>query len=263
MLMLPYILFQSPPIGPIALTALTSAHYPPAYVIDDPKLSVEEQLELIEEYRPTFLLVVGYGALLKQAVLDTVAGQVINLHPSLLPAYRGPAPVVQAILDGVSETGITVIEIDAQMDHGPILAQASQPLHGKETPEELYNILITKGVELFIRVIDDYLEERLDGIPQNHSEATFTSFIRKQDGKLDFSKPADQLEREIRALQGWPKSWVEWEGKRLIIHKAHVQNNTLVFEKVQPENGKIMSFSEFCLGQRCKPEDFYNKLHLD
>ncbi|MCC2631680.1 MAG: methionyl-tRNA formyltransferase [Patescibacteria group bacterium] len=257
---LPYILFGSAPIGPIALKALQMADYPPVAVIDDPKMSVEDQIAIIEQHEPTFLLVVGYGAILKRDVLDTVAGQVLNIHPSLLPEYRGPAPVVQALLDGVTETGVTLIEIDTKMDHGPILAQDTLRLRGNELPEEVYQLLTTRGVSLFLEHIDDYLTEEADLIPQNDFDATFTHFVKKEDGRLDFSKPAEVLEREIRAYHGWPRSFTTFKGKRLIIEKARLEGGELVVEQVQPENGKIMTIKEFCAGQRMTQEAFYEEL---
>ena len=253
----PYILFGSPPVGPIALQALKQAHYPPMRVVDDPKLTTEEQIAIVEEEKPTFILVVGYGAILKKAFLETVCGQVLNIHPSYLPLYRGPAPVIQTILDGVKETGVTLMQIDPKMDHGKILAQTSHALAGNETPDQLYRLLIHKGVELFLENIETYIKDELELTPQNHDEATFTHFIKKEDGLMDLSQPATVLERQIRAYQGWPRSWVIFNGKRLIIEKAFIYQNKLRFIQVQPENGKSMPFKPFLAGIRMKEEEFY------
>lgn len=261
-LKLPYVFLGSPPIGPHALEFLRLVHYEPKLIIDNPHLTTEELIMAIDEAQPAFLLVVGYGAILRQAVLDTVAGQVLNIHPSLLPAYRGPAPVVQAILDGAPETGVSLMEVDAKMDHGPVLAQVTHRLIGNETPEELYRVLTLKGVELFVQHIDDYIEEKIDLLPQSEAEATITHFIKKEDGLLDLKKPAKVLERQIRAYQGWPRSWVVYQDKRLIIDQAHVEGKKLRFNLVQPENGKVMQFSEFCAGIRLKPDQVYQELKL-
>ena len=258
----PYVFFGSEPIGPIALEALRLAGYPPTLVIDNPKLTTEEQIELVLSVSPTFLLVVGYGAILKRDLLDTVAGQVLNIHPSLLPEYRGPAPVVQAILDGIEETGVTLMEVDTKMDHGKILAQDTLRLRGDEEPAELYSSLTRRGVELFLECIESYLDDSIEMIPQFHNQATFTHFIDKEDGLLDMSKPADELERQIRAFQGWPRSWVMLGEKRLIVDKAHIEQDQLRFDMVQPENGKIMKFKEFCAGIRMSPEEVYTTLGI-
>jgi len=256
----PYILFGSPPIGPIALEALQAAGYAPTYVIDDKSLSIEDQLEIIARVKPTFFLVVGFGAIIKQVILDTVAGQVLNIHPSYLPEYRGPAPVVQTILDGVQETGVTLMEIDAKMDHGPIIAQEQLTLRGNEMPEELYEVLTKKGVALFLEHIEGYLDETVEGLPQNHSEATFTHFVKKEDGRLDFSKDPVELEREIRAYHGWPRSFTTFRGKRLVVEKAHLESGNLVIDLIQPEGGKIMAPKDFANGLRISPEAFTEEL---
>lgn len=256
----PYLLFGSPPIGDKAAHHLAQSSYPPAAVISDPKLTLDEQLELVYKHKAGFILVVGYGQILKQDLLDSVAGQVLNIHPSLLPVYRGPAPVVQALLDGVRETGVTLIEIDAKMDHGPILAQETYVMHGKETPEELYALLTYKGVQLFLEHIESYLNESLELLPQNDLDATYTHFVKKEDGLLDMKRPAAQLERQIRAYQGWPGSYVLIGDKRLIVHSAHMEGNQLHFDEVQPEGGKRMSFSAYCSGKRTTPTQLLQAL---
>lgn len=257
---IPYLLFASPPIGDIAAKHLAQSDYPPVAVITDTKLTTEELIEQVHLHKAGFILVVGFGRILKRELLDSVAGQVLNIHPSLLPEYRGPAPVVQALLDGVEETGVSLMEIDAEMDHGPILAQESIRLSGKETPADLYAILTYKGVQLFLENIEAYLNEDLTPLPQNHAEATYTSFVKKADGLLRLSEDPVINERKIRAYHGWPGTWVMLNNKRLIIHKAHLQSGELRFDEVQPEGGKRMSFSAFCRGQRVSPEEIYQHL---
>lgn len=257
----PYLLFGSPPIGDIAAKHLMASHYPPAAVITDTKLTIDEQIELVYKHKAGFILVVGYGKILKQALLDSVCGQVLNIHPSLLPLYRGPAPVVQTLLDGALETGVSLMEIDAEMDHGPVLAQDTIPLSGKETPAELYAILTFKGVQQFLDTIDDYLAENLDLLPQDHTEATYTRFIKKEDGLLDPHEDPATLERKVRAFQGWPGTWRELaDGKRLIIHSASVKNGRFTPEEVQPEGGKRMSLAAYALGKRVTPEALLDTL---
>lgn len=255
-----YLLFGSPPIGDIAAKHLLASHYPPAAVITDTKLSLDEQLDLVEKHKAGFILVVGYGRILKQALLDSVCGQVLNIHPSLLPLYRGPAPVVQALLDGVTETGVSLMEIDAEMDHGPLLAQETIPLSGKETPAELYAILTFKGVQLFLDTVDAYLAEELELTPQDHSEASYSHFIKKEDGILVPGEDPAEMERKVRAFQGWPGTWIMDGEKRLIIQSAVVRNGRFEPVEVQPEGGKVMSFASYAAGKREKPEALLNRL---
>lgn len=259
----PYIFFGSPPIGNIALEALQKAYYPPVHVVDNPKMSLDEQLLIVEEFKPTFLLVAGFGAILKRDLLDTVAGQVLNIHPSLLPNYRGPAPVVQAILDDASETGVSLMEIDTLMDHGPILAQSTHRLRGNEYPDELYAVLTQRGVELFLENIDDYLEERLEPTAQDETLATFTHFVKKDDGILNLGDDPHLNERKVRAYQGWPRAYVMYKDKRLLIDKAHIEGDQLRFDIVQLEGKKAMPLVEFLNGIRLDEEKFYQTLRTD
>ncbi|HSI20159.1 MAG TPA: methionyl-tRNA formyltransferase [Verrucomicrobiae bacterium] len=257
---IPFVFFGSPPIGPIALRVLEQNKYMPAAIVTDTKLTTDEQVAIVEENKAGFILVVGYGAILKQGLLDSVAGQALNIHPSMLPLYRGPAPVVQAILDGVKETGVSLMQIDSKMDHGDIVAQESHLLHGKETPDELYELLTQKGARLFLENIDAYLNEEIDLIPQFDFEATFTKFITKEDGHINLNDDPQTNERKIRAYQGWPGAWLTCEGKRLIIHSAHLAEDKLWLDEVQPESSKRMSFAAFAAGKRMKPEELYEKL---
>jgi len=252
----PYVFLGGEPIGSIALQALTERGYAPVASTFDTKLGTEELCDFIEENRATFVLVVGYGKILKQEVLDTVAGQVINLHPSFLPAYRGPAPVVQAILDGARETGISVMELDRYMDHGPIIAATRYPITGTETTYQLYETLIRKGVNLLLENIEEYLSGELEPMPQLHFEATITHFVKKSDGKVSLQDEPEEICRKIRAYEKWPTTWtILPNGKRLILHAAHVAEGKLVLDTVQPEGKAKMSFEEFLRGSRMKAEE--------
>jgi methionyl-tRNA formyltransferase len=258
----PFLFLGSPPIGPIALKVLEQNHYLPKLVVTDTALSTDELIDIVQHNGIGFILVVGFGAILKQDLLDSVAGQVLNIHPSMLPEYRGPAPVVQTILDGMHTTGVTLMEVDAKMDHGVILAQEEHTLAGNEIPDELYQVLTQKGTHLFLDNIDAYIAETLIGLPQMHDEATFTHFIKKEDGLLNLSEDAHENERKVRAFQGWPGTYVMHKDKRLIIHKVHVAEDALVLDEVQPENGKKMSFAAYCNGMRVKPEQALSELSM-
>lgn len=255
---LDYLLLGSPPIGDLAAKLLQESDYPPKAFISDTSLTNDDLINLVYELKIGLILVVGYGKILKQALLDTVCGQVLNIHPSMLPMYRGVAPVVGAILDGATETGVSLIQIDQEIDHGPILAQISYPLTGKEEPAELYQILTQKGVQLFLDNVQKYLNEELELIPQDHELATFTKKIKKEDGLLNLKDNQDKLERQIRAYKGWPGTWIMDGEKQLLIKKAHKGPEHLLFDLVQPESGKEMTFEAYAAGKRISPTKLYS-----
>ncbi len=162
-------------------------------------------------------LVAAFGKIIPQSVLDTFNNQIYNIHPSLLPKYRGPSPLQQQILDGITETGVTIIQIDAQMDHGPIVAQAKDKIRPDDTWKTLGERLFAKGANLFL---DADLKKLT---PQNHDQATYTKLIARQDGfvvwgdfKSQITNHKSQLETKLRAYAGWPGVWTTMpDGKRL------------------------------------------------
>ena len=172
-------------------------------------------------------VVLAYGRLLPSAVLEIPPRGVLNVHPSLLPLYRGPSPVVSAIRDGITETGVSVMLLDEGMDTGPVVAQ-SPPIPIKETDnaETLTNELFTLGVDLMVESIPAWERGDISVTPQDDSAATVTSLIEKSDGELDFSKPATELARLIRAYHPWPGTFTRWNGKLLKILEAVASGNT-------------------------------------
>jgi len=155
-------------------------------------------------------LVAAYGKIIKQEVLNAFAGRIYNIHPSLLPKYRGASPLQQQILDGVSETGVTIIQMDEQVDHGPIVAQEKDVIRPDDTWKTLGNRLFARGAEIFLK-----LEPKTYNLkPQNESEATFTKKLTRQDGFVtweEFKRVLDTnpaaLDPKMRAFQDWPGVW--------------------------------------------------------
>jgi methionyl-tRNA formyltransferase len=156
-------------------------------------------------------LVAAYGKIIPQTVLDTFSGHIYNIHPSLLPKYRGASPLQQQILDGITETGVSIIQLDAEMDHGPIVAQENDVILSDDTWITLGNRLFTKGADLFLN--SDLTRLTL----QNHTEATFTKKITRQDGFVPWEEfHPDKLNTKLRAFAEWPGVWTLMpDGKRL------------------------------------------------
>jgi methionyl-tRNA formyltransferase len=143
----------------------------------------------------------------------------VNIHFSLLPKFRGPSPVEATILAGESETGVTFMEIDREIDHGPIISQQSLPLT-RQTAGELRTELAQLGAKLLAADLQKYLRKELTPTPQDHAEATFTKKLTAEDGRIDWSKPAEEIDRRIRAVTPRPGAYTLWEGKRIKILRA-------------------------------------------
>lgn len=179
----------------------------------------------LKEVSADFAILAAFGKILPPALLQLYPRGIINLHPSLLPLYRGPSPIQYAILDGVERTGVTLIKLDEEVDHGPILAQASCLVDNKDAAQLTYELAVI-GADLVCEKIPLYLAGALTPVPQNHSLATFTKIITKEDGRADFSLSAEVLNRRRRAFTPWPGLWTTWQGKILKFTQTEVVVNT-------------------------------------
>ena len=166
-------------------------------------------------------IVLAYGRILPPAILDLPPRGVLNVHPSLLPRYRGPSPVVTAIKDGVTETGVSVMLLDAGMDTGPVIAQSAPvPITGTDTAGDLTDRLFEMGVELMIEIIPAWEQGVMRAASQDEKAATLTCLIEKADGELDFGGKAIDLARAVRAYDPWPGTFTRWRGKLLKVLEA-------------------------------------------
>lgn len=204
------------------------------------------------QIRPDIGIVASFGALIPQEIIDWPRLGLLNLHPSLLPKYRGSTPVPTAILNGEKETGLTIIKVDNQIDHGPIVLQFKEEIGKDETSDDLLKRLFAKGAQELILLLPEYFENKIELEDQKHSEATFTQKLTRDSGKIDWSKPADYQERFIRAMFPWPGAWTEikinQENKRLKILKAHLEEEKLVLDEVQLEGKNSVTWKQFLEG---------------
>ena len=173
---------------------------------------VQEKLAAL---RPDVIVVAAYGKLLPSEVLDLPPHGCLNIHPSLLPKYRGPSPVVSTLLDGVGETGVTLMLLDEGMDTGPIVAQRKLTLAGTETAEMLTQELFRVGGDLLLETLDPWTSGLVDALYQDHSNATVTRKLERSDGLVDWGLPASVLERKQRAFTPWPGLFTKWQKKSL------------------------------------------------
>jgi methionyl-tRNA formyltransferase len=182
--------------------------------------------KILEELASTsaeIFVVLAYGRILPPAILDLPPRGVLNVHPSLLPVYRGSSPVVTAILEGASETGVSVMLLDEGMDTGPIVAQSEPvPITDSDTADELTDRLFTMGVHLMVETIPAWERGDIEAVPQDDDLATVTSLVEKAHGELDFTSTAVKIDQMIRAYHPWPGTFTRWGGKLLKILEASV-----------------------------------------
>jgi len=222
----------------------------------------------------------SYGKILPKEILNIPKQGILNIHPSLLPKYRGPSPVQTAISNGEKKTGVSIIKIDKKVDHGPIVAQFEEDIRPDDTAGTLYFRLFQEGTKVLLTILPAYLEGRIKLRQQDHSQATFTKLLKKDDGFIspevlgiiapkrgstskyklgpsNLEPTPENLERFIRAMNPWPGAWTEIRMtgdkkqktvKRLKVLKAHLENNKLVLDQVQLEGKKPVSWEQFKQG---------------
>ena len=205
----------------------------------------------IENLQPDLAVVVAYGQIIPQEILDIPKHGFINIHPSLLPKYRGSSPIQAAILNDDKETGVSIIQLDEKMDHGDVVASVRLKtedirLGYQELSEKLSNI----GAKLLIKTLPDYLSGKVKAKPQDHTKATFTKLIKKTDGEINWNQPVEFIERQIRAYNPWPSTYTFWGGRRIKICQAHIEYDKLVIDQVQPEGKRQMTWQEFKKGYK-------------
>jgi methionyl-tRNA formyltransferase len=186
----------------------------------------EGALREILALRPELLVWAAYGNRIPSALLAAVNGRAVNVHASLLPRWRGAAPIAHAILAGDQETGVTLMEGTAALDEGPILAQERTPIGEAESAGDLTRRLAVLGAGLLERELPRYIARGLEATPQDGSLATLAPKLASRDGELDFARPAEELARRVRALTPEPGAWTTFRGDRLVIAGATVSGGT-------------------------------------
>ncbi len=186
-------------------------------------------------------IVASYGKIIPQSILDIPKFGALNVHPSLLPKYRGPSPVPTTILNGDKVSGVTIIKMDEKMDHGPVILTKEVNLSGQEDAQELLTKLFHLGGELLIDIIPDFIAGKLKLIPQKDEDSTYCKLLKKEDGFFSIETPPspDVLDRMVRALNPWPGVWTKWDNKILKL----LPNNL-----IQMEGKKPLSVTDFLNG---------------
>ena len=242
-------------------------------VMQPEKLRLPEPMEQLRAWTPDLIVVAAFGQILKKDVLEMPHYGCINVHASLLPRWRGAAPINAAILHGDEETGVTIMQMDVGLDTGPMLAKKSIRIKPDDTAGSVSQALSTLGADLLIETLPDYLAGNLTATPQPEDGSTYAPMLQKGDGLLNFTQPAVDLERRVRAMHPWPGAWFEWNGNPLKVLRAStvsgekglasgsrftvegrpaVQSSegALVLDEVQPAGKKAMPGKSFLAGAR-------------
>lgn len=240
-----------------------------------PERARESQfIEQLKQLVPDYIVVVAYGQILPRAILDTPKFGCVNVHTSLLPKYRGAAPIQAALLDGDPETGVTVMQMEEGLDTGPIISQRAIPIEATDDAQTLHDKLAKVGAELLVPTLVDFAAGKIKAQPQDHAHATHVKKIKKEDGQLDWSQPARVLQNRIRAFTPWPGAFtfqpIGDKPKLLKIWRAEVEKmsgvpgvvlaadnsgvvvscgeDALRILRLQREGGRQMSVAEFLQG---------------
>lgn len=237
------------------------------------RLRDPEAVLAVAALRPELLVLADYGRIVPPELLDLPRFGALNLHPSLLPRHRGATPIPAAILAGDAETGVTLMQMDAGLDTGPVVAQWQVPLTGEETALELEERLARVAADLVTEFLPRWLRRDLPVMPQLEEGATLTRPLRREDSRLDPGRPAAELARQVRAYQPWPGSALETDVGRLVVWRAApgpprpdapigqlvtageglalvTGEGTLELLEVQPAGGRRMTGSELVRGRR-------------
>jgi methionyl-tRNA formyltransferase len=246
-------------------------------VIQPQSVRGAELHEMMTALHPDLLVVVAYGHVLPERILSIPKLGAVNIHASLLPKYRGPAPIQWAVINREIETGVTLMLMNKGLDTGDMLSSASIPILPDDTSGSLHDRLSLVGADLLIQTLNYYEMHRKNATPQVHAQASYAPLLRKEDGRLDWRQPADVLEARIRGLSPWPGAYCFYNGKRIKIYRACQKplatqepagtvlkgfsneltvatgKNALVIQELQGDSGKRLDVQDFLRGHPILP----------
>lgn len=255
---------KAPPVKTLAL----ELNIP---ILQPEKLREPQAMEQLQKWNPELIVVAAFGQILKRDVLEMPKYGCINVHASLLPRWRGAAPINAAILAGDEEIGVTIMKMDVGLDTGPMLSKKSIRLTPDLTTGSALQALSQLGADLLIETLPDYFTGKTIPQPQPDEGSTYAPMLKKEDGKLDFTHDVNELERRVRAFNPWPGTFMDFDGTILKIHRAHVEagnesagerlivqdqpavgarGGILILDEVQPSGKKSMSGKSFLAGAR-------------
>lgn len=240
-------------------------------VMQPPRLRLPEAMERLRAWSPDLIVVAAFGQILRPEVLGLPRHGCLNVHASLLPRWRGAAPIQAALLAGDEETGVTIMKMDEGVDTGGILSQRALAIEPDETAGLLSERLSEMGARLLVETLPAYLSGELQPRPQPAEGATYAPLLKKEDGRLDTARTAEELARRVRAFNPRPGAFLPWDGQALKVHRAHAEpgetqpgrrtverglpavgtaRGVLVLDEVQPPGRKSMGGRAFLAGPR-------------
>lgn len=220
--------------GQLAMSPVKQAAIQMGLPVHQPeRIRRQELVEQLRALRPAAMVVVGYGQIIPQSIIDIPPHGIINVHGSLLPKYRGAAPIQWAIANGESVTGVTTMRIDAGLDTGDMLMQREQAIGRDDTSETLGPKLATIGADLMIETLRGLESGRIPTIPQDNSLATLAPILKKEDGRIDFARTADDLFNRLRGFQPWPGAFTLFRGKTLQVRRARPHKISMKLAQAQ------------------------------
>lgn len=264
---------QIPPVKEAALQ-----HNIPVFQVDS--LRKPEIQQKLRDINPDVIVVAAYGKMLPKEVLEIPAFGCINVHGSLLPAYRGAAPIQRAVLNGDKVTGVTIMFMAEGMDTGDIISTKKTEIGEQETAGELFDRLKEIGADLLVETLENIQQGNFERIVQEEEVATYAPMLSKQESEIDWSKSAHEIHNQIRGLNPWPSAISFLDGKKIKIHRSEIVleqgeagkakningdfivycgKHALKLIEIQPENGKRMNGKSYLLGHPLQPDSWFTK----
>jgi len=241
-------------------------------ILQPEKIRQPEAMDQLRTWAPDLIVVIAFGQILRSELLDLPKFGCINVHGSLLPRWRGAAPIQAAIMAGDTETGITIMKMDSGVDTGAILRRRSISIAPEDTTGTLFSKLAPLGANLLLETLPSYLSGELAPQPQPFEGITYAPMLKKEDGRLDFNRPANELERRIRAMNPWPGAFFEFNGNTVRVQRGRLSleqspgagnrfivegfpaigtgEGVLILEEIQPASKKTMAGKAFLAGSR-------------
>lgn len=217
------------------------------------KSKVLKDMEVFEEFKalePDLCVVAAYGKILPKRFLEVPKYGFINIHPSLLPKYRGASPIQTALINGDEISGVSLMLVDEEVDHGPVLTQKEYLFPKDKYYNEIASEMFSLGADMLVETLPAYIAGEIKPVEQDHDKATFTKMFKREDGRINWAESAEKTYDRIRALNPEPGTWTMWKEKVLNIKKASLREGNLFIERIQMEGKKEMAFEDFLRGQR-------------